>query len=419
MFPALTKANEAGNALSHAGFTRTGGGHGGRIVRVTNLAGAGPGSLAAALTTKGPRVIVFEVGGVIDLKGKGLEVSEPLVTVAGQTAPSPGITLIRGGLKIATHDVILQHLRIRPGAAGRAKGSGWEVDGLSTAGDAHDVLVDHLSCTWATDENLSASGPRFSGASPEDWRKATSHRTTIRNCIIAEGLSHSTHAKGEHSKGSLIHDNATDIAILGNLFANNVQRNPLFKGGARGIVVNNLIVNPGNKAIHFGLVPDEWVGHAWEPGRMAVISNLLLGGADTSRNLALMTHARGPLVLHLRDNRAQNKSGGSLPIYETQAGSGTTNGCELINQPPLWPEGLLPLPVDQVKEAVLTHAGARPWDRDAIDQRIIAQAQTGTGRIIDSETAVGGYPKPEPTRASFHPEDWNLETLERINPPLN
>jgi pectate lyase len=419
MFPALTKASESGNTLSHAGFTRTRGGQSGQIVRVTNLAGAGAGSLAAALATKGPRVIVFEVGGVIDLKGKGLEVGEPLVTVAGQTAPSPGITLIHGGLRIATHDVILQHLRIRPGEAGRAKGSGWEVDSISTVDGARDVMLDHLSCAWATDENLSASGSRFSGATSEDWRKNTSHRITIRNCIIAEGLSHSTHSKGEHSKGSLIHDNATDIAILGNLFANNVQRNPLFKGGARGIVVNNLIVNPGNKAIHFGLVPDEWEGHSWEAGQMAVVGNLLLGGADTSRNLALMTHARGPLVLHLRDNRAQNKSREPLPLYETQSGRGTNNGCELVNQPPRWPEGLQPLPVDEVKETVLAHAGARPWDRDAIDQRIIAQARNGTGRIIDSETAVGGYPKPEPTRASFHPREWNLETLEQKNPPPN
>jgi pectate lyase len=419
MFPALTKASESGNALSHAGFTRTRGGQGGQIVRVTNLAGAGTGSLAAALATKGPRVIVFEVGGVIDLKGKSLEVNEPLATVAGQTAPSPGITLIRGGLTIATHDVILQHLRIRPGAAGRPKSSGWEVDGLSTAGGAHDVLLDHLSCTWATDENLSASGPRFSGVTSEDWRKNTSHRITIRNCIIAEGLSHATHSKGEHSKGSLIHDNATDVALLGNLFANNVQRNPLFKGGARGIVVNNLIVNPGNKAIHFGLVPDEWEGHLWEAGQMAVVGNLMVGGADTSRSLALMTHARGPLLLHLRDKRAQSKSGESLPLYQTQAGNGTSNGCELVNQPPRWPEGLQPLPVDHVKETVLTRAGARPWDRDTIDQRIIAQARNGTGRIIDSETAVGGYPKLEPTRAAFHPGEWNRETMEPKTPPPN
>ena len=75
----------------------TDGGKGGRIVRVTTLAKDGPGSLAEALAAKGPRIVVFEVGGAIDLERSTLEISEPFVTIAGQTAPSPGITLLRGG----------------------------------------------------------------------------------------------------------------------------------------------------------------------------------------------------------------------------------------------------------------------------------------------------------------------------------
>src|SRR5690606_15419415 len=122
----------------------------------------------------------------------------------------------------------------------------------------YNVIVDHCSITWSTDENLSASGQRFEGANPEEWRKNTSHKIVFSNCIVAEGLSKSTHGKGEHSKGSLIHDNVCDVLIIGNLYANNTQRNPLFKGGAKGIVVNNYIFNPGNAVIHFGLVPSEW-----------------------------------------------------------------------------------------------------------------------------------------------------------------
>ena len=99
------------------------------------------------------------------------------------------------------------------------------------------------------DENLSASGPRFTGKTPDDWRKAVSNRITYSNNIIAEGLSHSTHPKFEHSKGSLIHDNVNDILLIGNLYAHNYERNPLFKGGARGVVVNNLIYDPGPRAV--------------------------------------------------------------------------------------------------------------------------------------------------------------------------
>jgi hypothetical protein len=187
---------------------------------VTTLAADGPGSFAQAIRVSEPRIVVFEVGGVIDLDGRILAIEDPYLTIAGQTAPSPGITLIRGGLQVRTHDVVIRHIRIRPGEAGHAKSSGWEPDALATS-SAYDVIVDHCSFSWATDENLSASGPRFDGDSPDKWRRGTSHRITFSNNIIAEGLSHSTHSKGEHSKGSLIHDNADKIAIVGNLFTSN------------------------------------------------------------------------------------------------------------------------------------------------------------------------------------------------------
>jgi pectate lyase len=161
----------------------TPGGRGGAIIRVTTLRSSGAGSLAEALSTKGPRVIVFEVGGVVDLQGRHLKISEPFVTIAGQTAPSPGITLIRGGLFINTHDVVIQHIAVRTGEAGRAKKSGWETDAISTA-SATNVVVDHCSCTWATDENLSASGPRFEGGNLAEWQQNTSHHVTFSHCII-------------------------------------------------------------------------------------------------------------------------------------------------------------------------------------------------------------------------------------------
>ena len=258
---------------------RTPGGRGGQLLRVTTLAPDGPGSFAAAARTPGPRIVVFEVGGVIDLGGKTLKITEPNLTVAGQTAPSPGITFIRGGLDIATRDVIVQHIRVRPGEAGFGKMSGHDFDAISTVG-GHDIIVDHCSLTWATDENLSASGPRFTGNTPEDWREGTSRRITFSNNLIAEGLAHSTHGKGEHSKGSLIHDNVTDILIVGNLYAHNYERNPLFKGGVRGMVINNLIYDPGPRALHYNLIAEEWGDHERQLGRMIAIGNVMRAGRD-------------------------------------------------------------------------------------------------------------------------------------------
>jgi len=211
------------------GWTETRGGAGGKTLRVTTLATSGPGSLAAALAAEGPRVIEFTVAGIIDLGEKSLKVTQPFVTLAGETAPAPGITLTNGGMTITTHDVIVRHLRIRAGAGARPRKSGWEVDGLTTGGGAHDVIVDHCSLSWATDENLSASGPPFQGKTPEEWRRNTSHRVTFSHCIVGEGLEDSTHSKGPHSKGTLIHDNTADIALIGNLYISNADRNPLLQ----------------------------------------------------------------------------------------------------------------------------------------------------------------------------------------------
>jgi hypothetical protein len=177
----------------------TEGGLGGRILRVTNLNADGPGSLREALGTQGPRIVVFEVGGVIDLGESTLVIEEPFVTLAGQTAPSPGITLIRGSIRITTHDVLVQHIRVRPGDAGHPRRSGWEPDGISTYGaEAYNIVVDHCSITWAVDENLSASGPQHEG------RAGTSHAVTFSNNIVAEALDDASHAEGRHSKGTLI-----------------------------------------------------------------------------------------------------------------------------------------------------------------------------------------------------------------------
>ena len=199
---------------------------------------------------------------------------------------------------------MLQHIRVRTGSADAPKRGGWEPDAFSTQA-AHDVIVDHCSMTWAIDENLSASGPRFAGKTPEEWRRGTSYRVTFSNNIIAEGLRYSTHSKGEHSKGSLIHDNASDILIVGNLYAHNHERNPLFKGGVRGTVVNNLIYNPGPRAVHYNLIAEEWRDQPYQVGQMALLGNVLRGGPSTPPGLALfMLGGSGDIELYEDDNIA-------------------------------------------------------------------------------------------------------------------
>lgn len=365
----------------------TPGGRGGRTIRVTNLNADGPGSFLEAVHAKGPRTVVFDVGGVIDLGKKAIKITEPFITISGATAPSPGITFIRGGINIVTHDVVVRHIRVRPGDTGAAGKSGWEVDGMATS--SYNIIVDHCSCTWATDENLSASGPRFDGGNVNEWRKNTSHKVTFSNCLIAEGLSNSTHAKGEHSKGSLIHDNATDIAIIGNLYVSNVQRNPYFKGGVRGVVVNNYIFNPGDTAIHYGLQKGEWEGHDHVTGRMAIVGNVMDHGDDTRSGLPMFViSGYGPVDVYANDNAARDRDGKHVKIIGADH-----EKYSRVDEPPVWPDGLKPMPAAKVKNHVLKNAGARPWDRDEIDKRIVQEVIDRTSKIIDSQREVEGYPR--------------------------
>lgn len=392
----------------------TPGGRGGRILRVTTLAGDGPGSFAEAVAAKGPRIVVFEVGGVIDLGLKAVRIREPFLTIAGQTAPQPGITLIRGGLEIATHDVVVRHIRVRPGEAGQPKRSGVDFDAITTIG-ARDVIVDHCSLTWATDENLSASGPRFKGEDVAQWRSNTSHRITFSNNLIAEGLAHSSHGKGEHSKGSLIHDNARDILIVGNLYAHNNERNPMFKGGTEGLVVNNLIYNPGQRAVHYNLVAAEWEGHPYQTGRLSLIGNVMRGGPDTPQKAVFfMFGGSGPLDLYMRDNLAVDRIGQPLPMQGSY--STAPVGVRALKAAPALPFGVRPIPARDVQDAVIAKAGARPWDRDDIDRRILADTIEGRGEVIDSEQEVGGYPTHPETRQPFVEADWDLATMEPLKP---
>lgn len=389
----------------------TPGGRGGRIIRVTTLASEGPGSLRQAIEAEGPRIVVFEVGGVIDLEKKTLVLRNPFITIAGQTAPSPGITLIRGGMDIRGHDVIVQHLRIRPGSAGGEWMSGWDEDGIATVG-AWNVIIDHNSLTWATDENLSASGPRFTGSTPEEWRAGTSHNITFSNNISGESLAYSTHSKGEHSKGSLIHDNVTGLLIVGNLYAHNYERSPLFKGGVHGIIANNLIYNPGPRAIHYNLAPEEWGEVPFEVGKMTVVGNVLRAGPSTpTEHLAfMMIGGAGDVEYYGRDNIAVDQVGEPLRMF----GRYTTTNARIIEvrRPPVWWEGLEPMPAVDVQVNVLRNVGARPWDRDQRDVLLIAEVAEGRGEIIDHEREVGGYPAvTEPTRKRFVEADWDLSTM--------
>jgi len=193
------------------------GGRGGEVIAVTNLNDSGPGSLRSALESSGPRTVVFKVGGIIDIDSQ-LKISNPFITVAGQTAPGGGITIRNRNnnenvLKIFTNNVIVRYITIRAGDHPNDSGNIDAIGISGSSGNAHDIIIDHVSMSWTTDEMVST------------WF-AVQNVTFMEN-IVAESLSNSTHPEGEHGTGFLVGSIGTEhISIHRNLLAHNRHRNP-------------------------------------------------------------------------------------------------------------------------------------------------------------------------------------------------
>jgi pectate lyase len=325
-------------------------GRGGVILYVTNLKDHGKGSLRKAIAHRGPRIIVFEVSGIIKLSS-ALEVKHPFVTIAGQTAPAPGITLSGDGMRIITHDVLVKHLRIRPGDAQIGTSPAYR-DALQILGrEAHHVVIDHVSASWAVDENISLWG----GA----------HDVTISNCIISEGLHHSNHPKGPHSMGMLIGDHSKNVAVLNNLFAHNNARNPRIKGDVTAVIVNNLIYNPGKESVAIGSVAG--------PSLVALVGNKMLVGPDSNLKAAQIN------ILDTADKETGVYQEDNLwfePDEDLQT-------YAVIN-PPVWHHSIRVRNSRFVEGKVLASAGARPSDRDEVDNRILREVKERSGEVIDS-----------------------------------
>ncbi len=178
------------------------GGRGGQVIHVTNLDAAGAGSLQAALEATGARTIVFDVSGVIPAAGY---IRHPDVTIAGQTSPN-GI-IVRGISCDGTYEhddcsnVILRHLRSRPGIAG--PGSSPLDDAIRVDG-AHDIMIDHLSLGSATDESFQLS---------------RSSNITVQNTILAEPIGDHANLGGLLVNYSLVRAPLANLSIHHNLWS--------------------------------------------------------------------------------------------------------------------------------------------------------------------------------------------------------
>ena len=221
------------------------GGRGGTVYEVTNTDDSGTGSLRTAVEASGARTVVFRTGGTITLTSR-LQITNPYITIAGQTAPGGGICLKGSGtwdsplLSVETHNVIIRYVRLRQGAMTDSCDSRDGIlIGSATPGAVHDVVIDHCSISWSVDENVTIFYDPYN--------------ITVQWCIISEGLKSSTHESGDHSMGMVIGwDGARDISVHHNLFAHNNARNPYINISGTVDIVNNVLYNSGQETSTIG-----------------------------------------------------------------------------------------------------------------------------------------------------------------------
>jgi pectate lyase len=335
------------------GSTATGG-RGGSVIQVTNLNDTGSGSLRACVEATGARTCVFRVSGTIQMASAlAITAARSDLTIAGQTAPGGGITLVMGptppasgsraAIWITGEDVIIRHIRIRMQYPNTVTNG----DAVTIEEPANRIYLDHMSLAWASDENLNLYG---------DWQNVT-----VANSILAEGLD-------DHSKCMLTGDDGSIVqhmTIYQNLCTTNNDRNPNLNspGGSCQDIINNVFFNPrsefGEIFSQFGTrgTTSSWASNYFKAGPATVASTIAIFWNNT------LTVTGGPEIYHDGGNVTWAPSGKTITFMD----AATT--AQVVTEP----ECALSAPVvnaNQAYDTVMKIAGAHP--RDSLDLAFIA-----------------------------------------------
>jgi len=345
-------------------------------VTVHRVTEATRNALEAAVQGDSGRLVVFETSGTIDLGGDELEVTADRCWIAGQTAPSPGVTLTQGLLQVNANDVVVQHIRSRvgPGDDGSIQGN----DSINCADGTTNTIFDHCTASWGVDECMSV------GYNTTD--------TTVANCLVYEGL-YDPYGDGEdHNYATLVGDGADTVALLGNVWAKTRGRVPRLKSDTRSVVANNVMYFFNEATNMDGDTEASIVGNVYAPQDLG--DTAVEGG-----------------TAYLEDNVTDPSS---TPL---------TGGTSELSSRPLWPSGFSAMPSGDVESHTLNYAGARPADRTSNDARIVSEIDSRAGdQYTDSpydywiadEEAVGGYPQlPENTHSLSPPSSGLREWIDQ------
>ena len=369
------------------------GGRGGDVYHVTNLNDAGLGSLRYGIESMtGPRTIVFDVGGTINLESR-LTVSRPYLTIAGQTAPGDGIAIASHTFQIHnTHDIIVRYLRVRAGDQDTANSDAADLSSHDSFAirSSHDVIVDHVSLSWGIDETLET---------------AFADDVTVQWSIISESLSNSYHPEGVHGLASLSVDGS--LSLHHNLYAHHDYRMPQLHGGIIADVVNNVFY--------------DWAKST--PSAVGQFGSTVLNYVNFENNIyvvgpSLESELVANNVFWARDASEVWESGnivdatvnGVLDFEPADFSRSESSQAVLVDSRFDYP--LVPSEDPYLAyESILEWVGAS-LNRDDVDTRIIQDVINQTGGIIDSQTEIGGLPNLANALARMDtdqdgmPDDW-------------
>lgn len=396
------------------------GGRGGVVVHVTTLEDTRDpstgqpaiGTLRKALQMDGSRTVVFDVSGTINLTSQ-LEITGGNLTIAGQTAPGDGICVAGYPVVVKASNVIIRYMRFRMGDQNKVEGDALSIN------DHSNIIVDHCSFSWSTDECVSCYGNT-------DF--------TLQYCFITESLKESVHAKGAHGYGGIW--GGTNASFHHNLLAHHQSRNPRFdhdfvntKCAGPIDFVNNVVYNWQSNSAYGGEGTNRGAG-----GRhVNFVANYYKPGPSTKSSVK--TRLLNPTT-KCADNCGKSPGGtvepgkffltGNYMYGSTEVTADNWKGvvpdesnklaqCKADTR---WTEGLTALTNEQsaedAYETVLTKAGC-VLHRDAVDERIVNEVRNGSGKLVNTPSDAGGYPTlaagaaPTDTDRDGMPDVWEDE----------
>ena len=365
-------------------------GRGGRLFVVQTQS-----DLDACILHDGPRTCVFAVSGTF----RPPSVRTPFLTIAGQTAPSPGVQFTPN-LDIRTHDVCVRHVRVRGNGQGDAVHINYANDGLDQNEQTYNIVLDQMSVSWSGDENISSyAGPGNAVDGQPGTPSGRVSNVTISNSISSEGLL-------PHSMGFLAarpgHDRFT---VIGNVFVSNNGRNPKL-GSGRFVVANNLVYGH-NAPIVLGSSGGVFDGY--------IAGNSVLTNGTVTRRESVIEGQTGNVALntlYVADNALDG-----LVVADPWSAVNWTgdNLAESVAEPPWFAEAMfVPIAAGNVFDRATRCAGARPMDRDEVDARVVADVINNTGTTISELPPLpdldGGSHELAAILRSTDPADWTRDS---------